>query len=946
MGNRRICVYILLMFLAFSSKGHSFSWGWFSSSKTSSSSSNNHQYSKNANNINCMVAEFSLEALDDPKAVELIENARMKLGGSNPCWFYAYKNLFSSCSEIFAAEEKRSRLAWLIGFLVIVSKEIPGGILFLHVTRKVSWSKAFKLQVESLVNDLKNSALSTEEKLETIEEKSDTLLYNSNQIQESITSIDEQTQKVGDNLKNMLGDLGIVMKHTKELNEQARGIALSQVELLEVQGLMKEKMEESIARVEESYSHLRQDIEVLQKKASEVEKEVTSLGAALSLKLHNLQGKANDIADMAGLSIEKQQLLLASQSEALQGLQSLTDFQSKALQESRATLQQMVGFAQGQHRELKEQQEQLLQAHNLLASNSKSMLEAQETFESKQANMFTAIDKLFALHNSMLLESRLIKAFFIYSLLIVVFYMFTSTKQTYSVRCRLCTAFTIECGILQFTSIEIEKKTRLRTIVKSLLGAYAVIQLLYAFVTYRDYEALNHNMLATLIEKVNNIQKVRDYPSDDEEVDSEVDWISWVETELPEDSSIHEDPNYMPPVEEERKSENSVVICAERKSFAESQTALRTLTSKFGPIVTLSSNPARLVIFIFNRALAYQALVQKGALFADRPEPLLIPKILSSNQHTITLAVMCFGDKMEESQIKEIEAVLQELLTSLLSRFRVLNLRQAWLTRILFRKRWNEFFNLNQSTTLSTCYVDTLLKLEIPSSNENSTAGTRRLTEEELVSLCFEFLNAGTDTTSTTLEWIMANLVRHPNIQAKLFEEIRGVIGEEAEEVPEVALSKMPYLKAVVLEGLRRHPPGHFVLPHGVTQVGGYTIPKNASLNFAVAEIGKDSEVWDDPLQFKPERFMGMVMDRDIDHEEFYITGFGSREIKMMPFGAGRRICPGLGLALLHLEYFVANLIWKFEWTVVDGNEVDLSEKQEFTIVMKNPLHAHISPRK
>ncbi|XP_021727958.1 cytochrome P450 89A2-like [Chenopodium quinoa] len=484
-----------------------------------------------------------------------------------------------------------------------------------------------------------------------------------------------------------------------------------------------------------------------------------------------------------------------------------------------------------------------------------------------------------------------------------------------------------------------------------------------------------------------------------------------------------------------------------RRSFAESQTALRALTSKFGPIVTLSSNPSRPVIFIFNRALAYQALVQKGALFADRPEPLLIPKILSSNQHTITLAgygplwrilrrnltshilhpsrvkdfclarkwvldilldrlrvasassgsdsgvvkvmdhfrfsmfhllvVMCFGDKMEESQIKEIEAVLQKLLTSLLSRFRVLNFRQAWLTRILFRKRWNEFFNLkykqeevlipyirarqqqhqnaetaddkSESTTLSTCYVDNLLRLEIPSSNEDSTAGTRKLTEEELVSLCFEFLNAGTDTTSTTLEWIMANLVRHPNIQTKLFEEIRGVIGEEAEEVPEVALSKMPYLKAVVLEGLRRHPPSHFVLPHGVTQeveLGGYTIPRNASLNFAVAEIGKDSEVWDDPLQFKPERFMGMVMDRDIDHEEFDITGFGSLELKMMPFGAGRRICPGRGLALLHLEYFVANLIWKFEWTAVDGNEVDLSEKQEFTIVMKNPLHAQISPRK
>lgn len=185
------------------------------------------------------------------------------------------------------------------------------------------------------MNNLKDSALSTEEKLQTIEEKSDTLLHNSNQIQESIISIDEQTQKVGENLRNMLNDIGIVMKHSKELNEQAKGIALSQGELLEGQHLMKEKMEESIVRVEESYSDLRQEIEVLQKKATEVEKEVTRVGETLSLKLQNLQGKTDDIADMAGISIEKQHQLLASQSEALQGLQFLTDFQSKALQESR-----------------------------------------------------------------------------------------------------------------------------------------------------------------------------------------------------------------------------------------------------------------------------------------------------------------------------------------------------------------------------------------------------------------------------------------------------------------------------------------------------------------------------------------------------------------------------------------------------------------------------------
>ena len=165
--------------------------------------------------------------------------------------------------------------------------------------------------------------------------------------------------------------------------------------------------------------------------------------------------------------------------------------------------------------------------------------------------------------------------------------------------------------------------------------------------------------------------------------------------------------------------------------------------------------------------------------------------------------------------------------------------------------------------------------------------------------------------------------------------ELESVINEED-------LQKMPYLKAVVLEGLRRHPPGHFVLPHKATkdvEVKGYVIPQGATVNFMVAEMGMDPTVWDDPMEFKPERFMS----NDGSNGVFDISG--SKGIKMMPFGAGRRICPGSDLALLHLEYFVANLIWYFDWSVPDGYCVDLTEKVEFTVVMKNPLQAQISLR-
>ncbi|KAM7255512.1 hypothetical protein ACFE04_008410 [Oxalis oulophora] len=465
-----------------------------------------------------------------------------------------------------------------------------------------------------------------------------------------------------------------------------------------------------------------------------------------------------------------------------------------------------------------------------------------------------------------------------------------------------------------------------------------------------------------------------------------------------------------------------------RKSLSEIEQILRSLHSKLGPIVTLQIG-TRPTIFISDRSIAHQALVQNGALFADRPLAPPVVKAVSANQHNINsasygpiwrvlrrnltaqilhpsrvktysharkwvldilinclkpnsgtgepvrvmdhfqyamfclLVLMCFGDKLEQKQIKEIENVHHKFLVSI-NRFNVLNFWPAF-TKILMGDRWREFYallkekedvvlplirarkklkeakssitNISDNKEYILSYVDSLLDLELPSENN------RELEEREIVSLCSEFLNAGTDTTSTALQWIMANLVKNQEIQEKLFKEIESVIGASGvgHEVKEEDLSKMPYLKAVILEGLRRHPPGHFVLPHTVTEdfnLNGYLLPKNATINFMVAEIGWNPEVWENPTEFKPERFMNPSSDQVFD-----ITG--SREIKMMPFGVGRRICPGYVLAMLHLEYFVANLIWNFKWKGVDGDEIKLDEKQAFTIVMKYPLMAQISPR-
>ena len=152
----------------------------------------------------------------------------------------------------------------------------------------------------------------------------------------------------------------------------------------------------------------------------------------------------------------------------------------------------------------------------------------------------------------------------------------------------------------------------------------------------------------------------------------------------------------------------------------------------------------------------------------------------------------------------------------------------------------------------------------------------------------------------------------------------------------------MPYLKVVILEGLRKHPPGHFVLPHKAAddmELGGYLIPKGATVNFMVAEMGRDEQEWKNPMQFSPERFLPGGDGEGVD-----VTG--TKAIRMMPFGVGRRICAGLGIAMLHLEYFVANMVREYEWKEVPGDEVDFAEKNEFTVVMKKPLRPRLVPRR
>jgi cytochrome P450 len=207
-----------------------------------------------------------------------------------------------------------------------------------------------------------------------------------------------------------------------------------------------------------------------------------------------------------------------------------------------------------------------------------------------------------------------------------------------------------------------------------------------------------------------------------------------------------------------------------------------------------------------------------------------------------------------------------------------------------------------------------------------------------LVTLCSEFINGGTDTTATAIEWGIAQLIANPEVQEKLYKEIKLTVGDR--KVDEKDADNMPYLQAVVKELLRKHPPTYFLLTHAATEpttLAGYDIPTDVNVDFFSPAISEDPKLWSDPEKFDPERFVSGKEDADITG----VTG-----VKMMPFGVGRRICPGLGMATVHVHLMLARMVQEFEWSAYPPNsKLDFSGKLEFTVVMKNTLRAMIKPR-
>lgn len=209
---------------------------------------------------------------------------------------------------------------------------------------------------------------------------------------------------------------------------------------------------------------------------------------------------------------------------------------------------------------------------------------------------------------------------------------------------------------------------------------------------------------------------------------------------------------------------------------------------------------------------------------------------------------------------------------------------------------------------------------------------------KQIKAMLVDILIGGTDTSSTSIEWVMAELLHHPKVMKKVQHELSEVVGMN-NIVEESHIPKLVYLDAVIKESMRLNPIGPLIartLSQSCT-VGGYTIPKDSSVFVNVWSLQRDPLAWDDPPEFRPERFLEGGGARKPD--------FSGNNFNFIPFGSGRRMCAGVQLAERMMMYILGSLLHSFEWRLRDGDDLDMSDELVTALKKRIPLSVVPSPR-
>ncbi|XP_076953918.1 putative (S)-N-methylcoclaurine 3'-hydroxylase isozyme 2 [Bidens hawaiensis] len=244
---------------------------------------------------------------------------------------------------------------------------------------------------------------------------------------------------------------------------------------------------------------------------------------------------------------------------------------------------------------------------------------------------------------------------------------------------------------------------------------------------------------------------------------------------------------------------------------------------------------------------------------------------------------------------------------------------------------------MNHYNTLSS-YSETIIKERRAGITKN-VAGEKdfldrllenNFTNDQISILVLELFTAGTDTMVTTIEWALAELIKNQDIMHKVYKELKREHNRDS--IMKSDLSKLAYFNACIKETLRLHPVVPLLIPRRALEaceVMNYMIPQNAQVWVNVWAISHDPKIWEDPHTFKPERFLGSSID------------FTGHDYEFLPFGGGRRMCPGLPSGVKSLQTLLALLVLEYDWSLPndeDSAKLDMAEKFGVTLSKEKPL--------
>ncbi|XP_044959121.1 desmethyl-deoxy-podophyllotoxin synthase-like [Hordeum vulgare subsp. vulgare] len=215
------------------------------------------------------------------------------------------------------------------------------------------------------------------------------------------------------------------------------------------------------------------------------------------------------------------------------------------------------------------------------------------------------------------------------------------------------------------------------------------------------------------------------------------------------------------------------------------------------------------------------------------------------------------------------------------------------------------------------------------------------LTMSNINAVVFDLFAGGSETATTTLQWAMAELMRNPSVMSRAQAEVRAAFMGQM-KVSEELLGELSYLQCVIKETLRLHTPGPLLMPRECQEhceILGYDVPKGTTVLVNAWAISRDPGCWDEPEAFVPERFVASVRDYKGNNFEF------------IPFGAGRRICPGMLFGIANIELALASLLFYFDWSLPDGvlpSKLDMTEafgvtaRKKVDLLLRPTIHVQL----